>query len=48
VIVVVVLMLRCREDARVYHPGEALQVMRRRLRRAKTVACAYPVVIDLS
>jgi hypothetical protein len=36
------------EDARIDHPGEALQVMRRRLRRAKTVACAYPVVIDSS
>ena len=47
-IVEVVLMLKCREDARIDHPGEALQVMRRRLRRAKTVACAYPVVIDLS
>ena len=44
----VVLMPKCREDARIDHPGEALQVMRRRLRRAKTVACAYPVVIDLS
>ena len=47
-IVEVVLMLRCREDVRVGHPGETLQVMRRRLRRAKTVACAYPVVIDSS
>ena len=39
-IVEVVLMLKCREDARIDHPGEALQVMRRRLRRTKTVACS--------
>jgi hypothetical protein len=40
-------MLKCREDARIDHPGdEALHVKAQTTPGKKTVACAYPVVIS--
>ena len=46
-IVEVVLMLKCREDARINHRAR-LASHEAQTSRAKTVACAYPVVIDSS
>ena len=41
-------MLRCREDARIDHPGDEALHVKAQTTPGKTVACAFPVVIDSS